>query len=98
MRLGAATGVADAPLFSARRLTTLGVDAREVTTTSPECGDDEQSPPAPIQTAMSGPWQAAAAKLVELSARPAIERTMVTPGVVLLDNKDGIFSLVGPSG
>lgn len=43
-------------------------------------------------------WHAAAAKLVDLPARLVIERTRVVPGVVLLDNQEGVFSLVGPAG
>jgi hypothetical protein len=43
-------------------------------------------------------WHAAAARLVNLSARPAIERTMVQPNIILLDNKNKVFWMVGPCG
>jgi hypothetical protein len=43
-------------------------------------------------------WQAVAARLSELPARPAIERSIVVPGVVLVDNRDGVFVLSGPFG
>ncbi|CAM6085511.1 unnamed protein product [Calypogeia fissa] len=47
---------------------------------------------------ISEPWHAAAAKLSQLSARPAVERAMMRPNIVMLDNRDRIFSLVGPVG
>jgi hypothetical protein len=43
-------------------------------------------------------WDAAAARLVNLSARPAIEKTMVRPNVILLDNENKVFRMVGPCG
>jgi hypothetical protein len=33
-----------------------------------------------------------------LSARPAIDRERLTPGVCMLDNRSGIFWLVSPTG
>jgi hypothetical protein len=33
-----------------------------------------------------------------MPARPAIERSSITPGVVVVDNFQGIFQLVGPKG
>jgi hypothetical protein len=33
-----------------------------------------------------------------MPARPAIERSSITPGVVVVDNSQGIFQLVGPKG
>ncbi|CAK9271192.1 unnamed protein product [Sphagnum jensenii] len=53
------------------------------------------------QTVVSGvdsPWQAAAAKMDALPARPAIDRERLTPGVCMLDNRSGIFRLVSPTG
>jgi hypothetical protein len=43
-------------------------------------------------------WHAAAARLVNLSARLAIKRTMVWPNIILLDNKNKVFRMVGPCG
>jgi hypothetical protein len=33
-----------------------------------------------------------------MPARPAIERSSISPGVVVVDNSQGIFQLVGPKG
>jgi hypothetical protein len=41
---------------------------------------------------------AAAASVKTMSARPAIERSSISPGVVVVDNSQGIFQLVGPKG
>jgi hypothetical protein len=41
---------------------------------------------------------AAAARVKTMSARPAIERSSISPGVVVVDNSQGIFQLVGPKG
>jgi hypothetical protein len=38
----------------------------------------------------------AAARVKTMPARPAIERSSITPGVVVVDNSQGIFQLVGP--
>ena len=43
-------------------------------------------------------WHAAAARMDALPARPAIERASVTPGVCMVDNRTGVFCLVGPTG
>jgi hypothetical protein len=40
----------------------------------------------------------AAARIKTMPARPAIERSSITPGVVVVDNFQGIFQLVGPKG
>jgi hypothetical protein len=36
------------------------------------------------------------ARVKTMPARPAIERSSITPGVVVVDNSQGIFQLVGP--
>jgi hypothetical protein len=41
---------------------------------------------------------AAAARIKTMPARPAIERSSISPGVVVVDNFQGIFQLVGPKG
>jgi hypothetical protein len=41
---------------------------------------------------------AAAACVKTMPARPAIERSSISPGVVVVDNSQGIFQLVGPKG
>jgi hypothetical protein len=38
----------------------------------------------------------AVARVKTMPARPAIERSSITPGVVVVDNSQGIFQLVGP--
>jgi hypothetical protein len=40
----------------------------------------------------------AAARVKTMPARPAIERSSITLGVVVVDNSQGIFQLVGPKG
>jgi hypothetical protein len=40
----------------------------------------------------------AAARVKTMLARPVIERSSITPGVVVVDNSQGIFQLVGPKG
>jgi hypothetical protein len=39
-----------------------------------------------------------AARVKTMPARPAIERSSISPGVVVVDNSQGIFQLVGPKG
>jgi hypothetical protein len=41
---------------------------------------------------------AAAARVKTMPARPAIEKSSISPGVVMVDNSQGIFQLVGPKG
>jgi hypothetical protein len=41
---------------------------------------------------------AAAVRVKTMPARPAIERSSISPGVVVVDNSQGIFQLVGPKG
>jgi hypothetical protein len=38
----------------------------------------------------------AAVRIKTMPARPAIKRSSITPGVVVVDNSQGIFQLVGP--
>jgi hypothetical protein len=33
-----------------------------------------------------------------MPARPTIERSSITPGVIVVDNSQGIFQLIGPKG
>lgn len=40
----------------------------------------------------------AASRVKTMAARLAIERSSMTPGVVVVDNSQGIFQLVGPKG
>jgi hypothetical protein len=40
----------------------------------------------------------AAARVKTMPARPAIERSSIIPGVVVVDNSQGIFQLIGPKG
>jgi hypothetical protein len=47
---------------------------------------------------VDSPWQATAAKMDTLPARPAIDHERLTPGVCMLDNWSGTFQLVSPTG
>jgi hypothetical protein len=40
----------------------------------------------------------AAARVKTMPARPTIERSSITPCVVVIDNSQGIFQLIGPKG
>jgi hypothetical protein len=40
----------------------------------------------------------AAARVKTMPARPTIERSSISPGVVVVDNSQSIFQLVGPKG
>ena len=105
---GAAIALVDRPLFSAsdwirseggpaqilRHAATL-CDEMRVTPTTQD-GDGRREASSTVVPEES--WHAAAAKLVDLPARPVIERMRAVPGVVFLDNKNGVFSLVGPTG
>jgi hypothetical protein len=52
----------------------------------------------PVVLGVDSPWQAAAAKMDALPARPAIDRERLTPGVCMLDNRSDIFRLVSLTG
>jgi hypothetical protein len=40
----------------------------------------------------------AAARVKTMPARPAIKRSSIIPGIIVVDNSQGIFQLVGPKG
>jgi hypothetical protein len=52
----------------------------------------------PVVSGVDSPWQAAAAKMDVLPARPAIDRERLTPSVCMLYDRSGIFRLVSPTG
>jgi hypothetical protein len=106
-----ATSVVNRPLFSASYVLNMGVKPSEVfklattlcedtqdITSSTEVRHVEGAAEAISSTSSGETWHAAAARLVDLSARPAFERTRFKPSVVSLDNWAGIFRLIGPSG
>jgi hypothetical protein len=45
---------------------------------------------------VDSPWQAVAAKMDALLAKPTIDRDRLTPSVCILDNRNGIFQFVSP--
>ncbi len=51
-----------------------------------------------VISGVDSPWQAAMAKMDALPARPTIDRERFTPDVCMLDNRNGIFRLVSPTG
>lgn len=110
--LGSAKALCEVPLFSATQMQTVGFEVAEVfklaasfcanavegqldqNSTTPSCekaGKDLPDEKEPT-------WHAAAARLVNLSARPAIERTLIRPNVILLDNRNKVLRMVGPAG
>jgi hypothetical protein len=52
----------------------------------------------PMISGVDSPWQAVVAKMDTLPSRPTIDRERLTPGVCMLDNRNGIFWLVSPTG
>ncbi|CAM6111262.1 unnamed protein product [Calypogeia fissa] len=112
--LRAATALVRSPLFSARELMELGLEmgpvfrqaailceSGGVSAASAEVGEDlVLDPPVDlgVSSSMEDTWQAAAARLEDLPARPAIDRARVAPQVVMVDNRSGIFQMVSPAG
>jgi hypothetical protein len=110
--LGAAKALREVPLFSATQMKTMGFEVAEVfklaasfcanavegqldhNPTTPSCEKAVEDLPREKEPT----WHAAAARLVNLSARPAIERTLIQPNVILLDNRNKVFRMVGPAG
>ena len=109
-----ATSVLGSSLFSATELMASGVDLApvfqlaatlcdrgSVTATSAEVCEGvavEQPLVVDVAGSANATWQAAAARMDALPARPAIDRERLTPGVCMLDNSSGIFRLVSPTG
>lgn len=99
-----------APLFSAIDMQTLGVGPNEVFRLAATLCEDVPVVASSVEvTCIDGAteltpavveetWHAAASGLRDLPARPAYERTRFRPSVVSLDNRSGIFWLVGPTG
>ncbi|PTQ31359.1 hypothetical protein MARPO_0112s0017 [Marchantia polymorpha] len=70
-----------------------------ITATSAEIGEtigEELSSTTPSSDEST--WQAAAARMEFLPARPAIDRERVVPGVCMVDNQSGVFRLVSATG
>ncbi|PTQ28729.1 hypothetical protein MARPO_0156s0026, partial [Marchantia polymorpha] len=103
-----ASSVMRSPLFSTMELMDYGIDLARVfraaamlcergsiTATSTEIGEtigEELSSTTPSSDEST--WQAAAARMESLPARPAIDRERVVPGVCMVDNRSGVFRLV----
>ncbi|CAM6115131.1 unnamed protein product [Calypogeia fissa] len=108
--LRAATALVRSPLFSAQELMELGqemgpvfrqaavlCESGAVSAASAEMGEDPVLDPIAdpgVSSSMEDGWQAAAARLEDLPARPAIDRARVAPQVVMVDNRAGIFQLL----
>jgi hypothetical protein len=106
--------VMEAPLFSAKELMALGIDASSIFRraaalcartqgTAMGAGVKEEvvvDQPSTSATKVSGDgaWQAVAAKMEDLPARPMVDRASFNPGVCMLDNQSGVFQLRGPRG
>ncbi len=52
----------------------------------------------PVISCVDSPWQATVAKMDALPTQPTIDRERLTPNVCMLDNRNGIFRLVSPTG
>ncbi|PTQ34011.1 hypothetical protein MARPO_0084s0073, partial [Marchantia polymorpha] len=107
-----ATSVLRSPLFSATELTDSGIDLARVfrvaatscerarvATTSAEISEDTVEDPSSTSTLFKETtWQAAAARMESLPARPAIDRESIVPGVCMVDNRSDLFRLVSSTG
>ncbi|CAM6082733.1 unnamed protein product [Calypogeia fissa] len=51
-----------------------------------------------VSTGVEDTWHAAAARLEDLPARPAIDHAKVASQVVMVDNRSGVFQMVSPAG
>ncbi|PTQ40682.1 hypothetical protein MARPO_0038s0037 [Marchantia polymorpha] len=107
-----ASSVMRSPLFSAMELIDSGINLARVfraaatlcergsiTATSAEIGEtigEELSSTTPLNDEST--WQAAAARMESLPARPAINLERVVPGVCMVDNRSGVFCLVSATG
>jgi hypothetical protein len=67
-----------------------------VATTLKTAVDAEQVVESPEDTVQG--FFSVAARVKTIPTRPAIERSSITPGVVVVDNSQGIFQLIGPKG
>ena len=109
-----ATLVLEASLFLATKLMALGVDLalvfREAATMCERGSVIASSAKVHEGVAVEHPlvgdvalssdttWHAVAARMDALPARLAIERACVKPGVCMVDNRTGVFRLIGPIG
>ncbi|PTQ47194.1 hypothetical protein MARPO_0008s0049 [Marchantia polymorpha] len=107
-----ATSVLRSPLFSATELIDSGIDLARVfrvaatscehgrvAATSAEIREDTVEDPSSTSTLFEETtWQAAAARMESLPARPAIDRESIVPGVCMVDNRSGLFRLVSSTG
>ncbi|BBN08889.1 hypothetical protein Mp_4g15290 [Marchantia polymorpha subsp. ruderalis] len=93
-----ASSVMKSPLFSSTELIDSGIDLAQVfrlVATFCECGSVNATS-AEIGKAIT--WQAAAARMEFLPARPAIDREGILPGVCMVDNRSGVFRLMSATG
>ncbi|BBN19983.1 hypothetical protein Mp_8g15430 [Marchantia polymorpha subsp. ruderalis] len=107
-----ATSVLRSPLFSATELIDSGIDLARVfrvaatscehgrvAATSAEIREDTVEDPSSMSALFEETtWQAAAARMESLPARPAIDRESIVPGVCMVDNRSGLFRLVSSTG
>ncbi|PTQ43569.1 hypothetical protein MARPO_0024s0079, partial [Marchantia polymorpha] len=107
-----ASSVMISPLFSTMELMDSWIDLARVfraaatlcergsiTATSAEIGEtigEKLSSTTPLSDEST--WQAAAARMESLPARPAIDRERVVLGVCMVDNWSGVFRLVSATG
>ncbi|CAM6104818.1 unnamed protein product [Calypogeia fissa] len=111
--LRAATALVRSLMFSAHELMELGLEMGPVfcqaavlcesggmSASAEVCEDlglDPLVEPV-VSTGVEDTWQAAATRLEDLPARPAIDRARVAPQVVMVDNRSGVFQMVSPAG
>ncbi|PTQ33208.1 hypothetical protein MARPO_0091s0058, partial [Marchantia polymorpha] len=106
------TSVLQSPLFSATELIDSSIDLARVfrvaatscergrvAATSAEIREDTIEDPSSTSTLFEETtWQAVAARMESLPARPAIDCESIVPGVCMVDNRSGLFRLVSSTG
>jgi hypothetical protein len=98
------------PLFSAQQLTSFEVDVASIFDRATTlCKPQGQGPTTVVAMGEMGDSDeeeassdmdvyAAISRVKTMPRRPAIERSSITPGVVMVDNRNDVVQLVGPTG
>ena len=107
-----ATTICQTPLFSAQMVGALGLDIagvlesaaamcraeKDQTTAAMKAGALQGDDSEKAESSCDANLYAAAARVQTMPRRPAIERSSVTPGVVVVNNSNGLLQIVGPGG
>ena len=97
------------PLFSVQQLTSLEIDVTPIfEMVATLCKPQGQGPTVVAAMVDEGDYEeeessdmdvyAAISRVKTMPRRPAIERSSITPGVVMVDNNKAVVQLIGPTG